>query len=224
MENNRNIFLSGGGSQSDSLLLDRLFVSFLGANSSVGYVPNAMQGKSYEECLDWFKSVFTPLGVSSIEMVTDLKKPEIAKLSGLYIGGGNTGKLLKEARLFGFDQLMKKIVYSGMPIYGGSAGAIILGRTISTAPESQGFTEDQRNGIDVLEGFSVFCHYDTKTDLSEMSQQCKVEKFFALPERGGLHLHEEELESVGYKAVNIYCFGKKFLLNPGEKINIHDLD
>lgn len=223
MKNNRNIFLSGGGNQEESLLLDKLFASSLKESGSLGYVPNAMKSRPYEKCFTWFKSVFLPLSVRSFELITDLKKAsQNHQLSGLYIGGGNTGKLLAEIKESGFDYRLREYADSGLPIYGGSAGAIILGETISTAPESSEVDQNQRAGLNLLDGFSVFCHYDMKSDLDEISKRCGGEKLFAISERGGIHLSGDILKSVGYDPVGIYYWRNKVFIAPGESMNIRD--
>lgn len=222
MKNSRNLFLAGGGGQEDSILLDRLFVSSLSEEGLVGYIPNAMDSRPYEECLAWFKSVFLPLDLKSFAMMTELEKVNQENLSGLYIGGGNTSKLVREARKSGFDRFLKDIAYFGLPIYGGSAGAIILGKTISTAPESIELEEDCRDGVDVLDGFSVCCHFEMETSLSEVSRLSKTEKILALSEKAGIHLSGNNLKSIGFDPVRIYCRGEEISIVPGEARNIND--
>lgn len=216
MKNNRNLFLSGGGDKRDSFLLDSLFASSLKNEKVLGYIPNATQSKPYEDCFAWFKSVFLPMGITSFVLMMDLKNPVLNNLGGLYIGGGNTSKLLTEMRWSGFNRVLKESISSGLPTYGGSAGAIVLGKTILTAPESRELKKHLCDGLDMLDGFSVYCHYDRRTDLSEISRQCGVNKFFAIPEKGGIHIVQNRLKVIGYDPIGVYSRGKSFFLNPGE--------
>jgi len=148
--------------------------------------------------------------VARIEMWSDLKKAasaDISLVSGLYIGGGNTVKLLSEIHNAGFDQKLREICSRGMPVYGGSAGAIILGRTILTAPESK--------GLGLVDGFSIYCHYDSKKSLQEFSKNLKT-KIIAIPEKSGVYLTNGGLEVVGYEPVAVFNNNNRFDLQPGE--------
>jgi len=49
----------------------------------------------------------------------------LQKYDTVYIGGGDTFKLLKLIRESGFDEKLLRYYKSGGAIYGGSAGAII---------------------------------------------------------------------------------------------------
>ena len=51
----------------------------------------------------------------------------LAEAGGLHIGGGNTFRLLDELRRAGAGAALTALA-SGMPIYGGGAGAAVLGR------------------------------------------------------------------------------------------------
>ena len=125
------LFLSGGGSEKDSYLLDREFAKLL--KGKLLYIPIAIDTKThpFPECFKWIKSVFGQFGFSNIEMWTSVKDKtpdNLKEFDAVYIGGGNTFKLLKEFRDSGFDKLLVEFYRSGGHIYGGSAGAIILGK------------------------------------------------------------------------------------------------
>jgi dipeptidase E len=100
----RNLFLAGGGSAEDSRELDDQFVTNLGRGESFAYVPVAMPSSRYPDNCRWIESVFLPLGVRQIAMWTSLEDKTLDLLrgvGGLYIGGGNTAKLLREVRSSG---------------------------------------------------------------------------------------------------------------------------
>ena len=127
-----------GGNAEDSRLLDAQFVMTLHPAKPVVYVPNATRSRPYQSCLAWFRSVMAVHGVVAIEMWDDLKPRHAASdIAGVYIGGGDTAKLLLEIRESGFDMYLHEVVSNGIPIYGGSAGAIILGKDIRTTPEAK---------------------------------------------------------------------------------------
>ncbi len=158
----RNLFLAGGGEAEDSRELDRLFAKSLSAADGFAYVPVAMAPHRYPDCGTWIESVFRPLGVRRIDLWRSLEGKSLEDLrsaGGLYIGGGDTAKLLHEVRRSGFVEALQAFVEEGRPVYGGSAGAILLGANIKTAPEASPLEFADARGLDLLEVFSVACHY-----------------------------------------------------------------
>ncbi len=84
------LFLSGGGDQEKSKLVDENFVKIIGVERTVIYIPIAIdQSKHpFNECYHYIKSVLEPLSIKNIEMWTDLKNksiPAINKYSAMYI-------------------------------------------------------------------------------------------------------------------------------------------
>ncbi|MEI5905584.1 Type 1 glutamine amidotransferase-like domain-containing protein [Bacillus spongiae] len=132
------LFLSGGGNEQQTLLIDKRFAESINHEQPLLYIPIAMDGQtiSYESCFEWINRVFNPLGIHNITMWTDINKKCLADLqlfSAVYIGGGNTFRLLNDLVHSGFIKVLKQYVKSGGIIYGGSAGAIIFGHNIETS-------------------------------------------------------------------------------------------
>lgn len=100
------------------------------------YIPIATLEENYESYFRWIKSVFEPFNFNNIIMWTDLSNnkvmDDLKDCSSIFIGGGNTYKLLNELRRTGFDNVLKTFIDQGGIVYGGSAGAIILGKNIQT--------------------------------------------------------------------------------------------
>ena len=137
--------------QKTSRLLDAQFVMRLHPAKPVVYVPNAMRSRPYQSCIAWFRSVMAPRGVFAIEMWDDLKPRCAARdIAGVYIGGGDTVKLLSEVRERGFDKYLHEMASQGIPIYGGSAGAIILGEDIRTRPEALHLSQLDAIGLKLI--------------------------------------------------------------------------
>src|SRR5918994_2188150 len=94
------MMLAGGGDERDSRRLDETFACWtLPEEGKMLYLLVALdwQQPTYEACLRWVESVFGPLGVSDIEMWTELGSFHRGHLSGfssVYRGGGNTFRLL----------------------------------------------------------------------------------------------------------------------------------
>jgi len=217
----RNIFLAGGGNEKDSFPTDRLFSSVIDKNKVLLYVPNAMISRSYEECLIWFKSVFSPLGIDKIEMWTDLdnvEKKDFSRVSGIYIGGGDTAKLFSEIESSNFKDYLLEAVNKGIPVYGGSAGAIVLGKDLRTAKEIKMSELENTYGLDVLSGYSVFCHYtpDKKEELFTLTRLLKS-PIFALSEKTGIYIRDEIVTIYGTEPLYIIRDQIEIVLKPGEK-------
>lgn len=155
------LFLNGGGDPPDSAAVDRAFVSALG-DGPVLYWPFARAAETYGACEAWFAGLMAGLGVARIEMWA---KPETAaslsRYGGLYIGGGDTYRLLASLRTSGLDRVLVEAIAGGLPVFGGSAGAIILGADIATwVPDGMVRpSPEAARGLDVLDGFSVWPEY-----------------------------------------------------------------
>lgn len=211
------LFIAGGGSKEDSKELDYRFSKLLSVKP-VLYIPIAMDEtlRKYSECENWFKSIFLPYGIQ-IDMKTDLKQINIKNYCGIYIGGGNTFKLLKLIKSSGFDIVLKQSLQN-LPYYGGSAGAIILGRSITTSSDINTVNLINFEGLGILE-FDIWPHY-------EESQELKIKKYsldnnvsvLALSEKAGVIINNSEIEIIGD---NVFFFKKseKIKLSKDKKYN-----
>ncbi len=129
------LFLSGGGNAEQSEPINKHFVEQMKSSPSLLYIPIAGDPsiRPYVECLNYVKSMFNPLGVSEIEMWTDLEGKtldDLKKFSGVYISGGDPLKLLEEFKSSGFSIVLTQYFQGGGIIYGQSAGALILCDTL----------------------------------------------------------------------------------------------
>ncbi|MEK4670125.1 Type 1 glutamine amidotransferase-like domain-containing protein [Niallia sp. FSL R7-0271] len=104
-------------------------------NKPLLYIPIAMDGAiPFDECYKWINSVFKPLGIQEITMWTDLSNKtleDLKQFSAIYIGGGNTFSLLNAIQISKLDKVLEEYIENEGVIYGGSAGAIILGANIT---------------------------------------------------------------------------------------------
>jgi dipeptidase E len=212
------IFLAGGGSAEDSRLLDENFVKTLALPKPLVYIPNAMRSRSYESCLEWFRSVMEPLGVTAIEMWDDLH-PHLpaTEIAGIYIGGGDTTKLLTELRQSGFDNYLREVAENGTPIYGGSAGAIVLGEDIRTAIEARGLSAFQAVGLKLVSGCSIVCHYEPGKELATLDlAQMLDQPMIAIPEKAGARISRGVLTNYGTEPLVVIRANRMDSINPGE--------
>jgi dipeptidase E len=136
MKQPAKIALAGGGGAEDSRLLDETFAFWIGPRAQMLYLPIALRGiRSFESCFEWIMGTLAPLGITHIIMWTDLaehKANELQAFDAIYVGGGNTYSLMAELIHSSFHQHLRTYAYQGGIIYGGSAGAVVLGKDIRT--------------------------------------------------------------------------------------------
>lgn len=209
------LFLSGGGGKEDSIELDRKFVSNLDLSKLLLYIPIAINTEKhpYSGCMNWLLGTLGPLGVKDITMWTeeDLKEKQekdFEQFGGIYIGGGNTFKLLNELKEFGTFEILRKLAKKDVPIYGGSAGAIIFAKTIIPALSAdENFVElTDFNTLNLVNDYEIWCHYDESIDplIKSYMEKYYLKKIIAIPENAGLYVTENNIEVVGPANVKIF--------------------
>ena len=221
------LFLSGGGSGEQSLELDRKFADAADKSKPILYIPIAIDKEKYPypECLKWINRVLNPLGIENIELWVEKElrenpERELEKFGGVYIGGGNTFYLLKELKESGFLPKLQKLVQKNIPVYGGSAGAIIHAKSITPAlyadPNDVKLTD--LKAMNLLSGYDLWCHYDLSMESEVRFYQEKYKlKIVALPENCGLYVDDKDIQVIGPGSA--YLFGKKTKeIKPGKKI------
>jgi dipeptidase E len=156
------ILLGGGGSAENERPILERFAAWVSAGR-VLYLPIAAEQPGSAH-LAWVTSVLTPLGVLQIDMWTTLaghQPAELGAYAGIFIGGGNTYWLLHQLRAGGFDNAIRQYALGGGALYGGSAGAIVLGANISTCAhiDHNDVRITDMHGLNLLDGHAVWCHY-----------------------------------------------------------------
>lgn len=206
MQLRMKVALSGGGGASDSRLPDEVFASWIGSQGKLLYLPCALRGiRPFESCLEWITATFAPLNINQITVWTDLSEHQASELDqfdAVYIGGGNTFALLAELRKSGFEYHLSEYARRGRAIYGGSAGAAVLGRDIRTVNyldrNEIGLVETK--GLDLAEGHAVWVHYQPQDDslIDAYVRQCQ-HPVIALSERSGIVIENDVMRSVGFE-------------------------
>lgn len=203
------VFLAGGGDEKQSASFDSLYVNELGASGvkRIIYIPNALPKEKHEKAGSWFKSIFSKK-VEDIEMFDNLSQAKVLSPSrdSVYLGGGNTARLMEELRSSGFDKKLTEFAQSGGVVYGGSAGAIVLGADIRTAPEVKESKTTDFKGLDLLGGRSVGCHFkgteEEVEDYLELRGQINT-PIMLISEESGVLLKGGKVEVVGENGVRL---------------------
>ncbi|MBU2640109.1 MAG: Type 1 glutamine amidotransferase-like domain-containing protein, partial [Nanoarchaeota archaeon] len=108
------LILSGGTGKNKEKKLNDLFLKKV-KNEKILYIPIAMSSKRYPDCYKWIISTLK----KDVVMLTSFKeKINLNNFKGIYIGGGNTFKLLKEIKENKWESKLKN--FKGI-IAGGSA-------------------------------------------------------------------------------------------------------
>jgi len=207
------LLLSGGGDAKDVVPIDEFFISQIDLEQTVLYIPVAMESDApaYNKCFKWFERTYKPLGITNIEMCVDLNQAELSnKYTAVFIGGGNTFKLLKEIRDSRFDKKLLDYLKQGGFVYGGSAGSIIFGKDIECA----GYADENKvaladtSGFNLVKGYDIWCHYGSGDDSQNQLEFNAINKYVAqghdvisLPEHCALFIQNNTLSFMGSGAV-----------------------
>lgn len=202
------IFLCGGGCGEQTAEAYTRLNAVIDHAKPCLYVPLAQASDSYDGCFEWVSGELSGIDVPGIEMIRsapELNERNLNEYSFIFIGGGNTFKLLDELKECGALETLKKYILGGGTVFGGSAGAIILGGSIELA----GFEDENEvgmtdfAGIDVLNGVSIFCHFGnedeekTARSIEYVKALSENEKIIALREEQTLLVSESGTELIG---------------------------
>lgn len=230
------LFLNGGGCGKQTLLTYKEINKIINHNEPVLYIPLAMDEEDhpYDSCYDWIKGEISSIDIPGIEMVRsfeELKEKNLDKYSLIYIGGGNTYKLLNGIKATKtYDKLKKYILNKGI-VYGSSAGTVIFGKSIDIIKimDKNEINLNDTKGFNCLNNTSVFVHYtnykskyteeENKSLMKEYTNFIsdytkKNEKVIAIPEEDTIFFDGKNIRVIGELPYYIFENGKK------EKIEI----
>jgi dipeptidase E len=212
MMKNSRIYLSGGGDEQQSFPLDKFFFGELPKDGRFLYIPVALRGsKLYSTAHLWMKKVLKLHKRTDLqfENVTDLSISQYENLENfdaIYIGGGNTWNLMKEINNSTFSKKLIKYLKNGGCVYGGSAGAIILGKNINTQNDENKMNLKDISGLGLLHDYSIACHYK-EAEQSDQFRKWAIyhnSPIICLAEEAGLVLKNNSKLCVGAKPCIIY--------------------
>jgi len=207
VESEIGVASGGAGEQAAArLALDRFAAGLRGGR--LLFIPLAMD-PPYDRALAWVTTVMAGRGVEDIAIATspDDVLRIIPTVDGVFIGGGNTYRLLHSLRSTGAHVALSGAARRGLPLYGGSAGAILLGSDIDTArwddTNAEGLIDTM--GLDLALGYSIACHYDPAQEnrLSDYVANTHA-NVAAIPEASGLLRIGDEIRVAGPASVALF--------------------
>lgn len=204
------IILGGGGDEKVAFDSHKYFYESLGSQKKVLYIPVAMDPNehSWSSCFNWFNLAFSEIGNISINMLTEFRGLSFDFLSqyeGVYVGGGNTFKLLNIFKSCDFDQLLIQYINNGGIYYGGSAGAIIMGKTIDTATDydTNEVGLKDLNGLNLVDDYSIWPHYISDNKQIVTNWRKSNGKVICIGEDSALIINNQNHEFLGDNVVKL---------------------
>ena len=230
------VFLNGGGCENQTIDTYKEINKIIDHSKPVLYVPLAMNEEEhpYDDCFKWIKNEISVIDIPNIEMVrtfNELYEKDYNNYSMIFIGGGNTFKLLKGIKENNCFNKLKDYIYNDGIIFGSSAGAVIFGKDIKSIEimdENDVALEDTK-GFNLLNGKSLFVHYTNyKSKLTEEENKKLTEKYtnflidytinnenvIAYPEENTIFIDGDNFKMIGQSSYYIFEDGNK------EKIDI----
>lgn len=188
------IILSGGGDTDQTFILDEKYFLLLGSYSKILYIPAAMDLTLFqaESCYNWFSSLISihdndGKEIDFVMLNESDPIPDLNLFNSIYLGGGNTYKLLEYIINKGLDKKIIDFVLNGGIVYGGSAGAMILGKDIRTFEHENDKNYINYQGLNLLKNISISCHYSETQDEELLIIANKIQSnILALPEESGI--------------------------------------
>ena len=233
------LILNGGSSGEKIKNSYELFSKQIG-KGKVLYIPLAWNNGPYEECIDWFREEIKPYGITNIEMITEANQLTIEKLNeanGIFIGGGNTFKLLKLLKdSVAFENLKKFAKHKDKVIMGASAGTLIFGNKIDACEDdgldikSCGDINDvglkDTTGFNLVNDYSLFVHYKKKeaqinaTKLRIKKMIDKGLKLICIPDETSLIVVGNKGYVLGNKPIEIFENEKSLVIAANQEIQL----
>lgn len=233
------LILNGGGSDEQIKESIQLFSSLV-KKGKVMYIPLAWNNGNMENCINWFRSQVELYGINDIVQVLNPKeitKELLSKCKGVFIGGGNTYKLLKMLKeSVAYENLKEFALKKDTVIMGGSAGALIWGESIDTCKDDGlGIKSicdvnlvglENTTGFGMLHGYSLLVHYKKKEEQIPATMQ-RVErllkegyKLVCLPEETSLVVEDDKFSIVGSKPAEVFDNKQNFTAKQLEEITL----
>lgn len=214
------VFICGGGAGEQTARARHRLNEVINHSLPCLYIPLAMEESRYNSCYEWIKGELSDVEIPGIEMIRsaeELSRKHLVDYSFLFIGGGNTFKLLYDIKRVNMFEPIRKYLQNGGVAFGGSAGAIIFGEDL----ESCALDDDNdvglkdTEGFDVLGGISFLCHFTNRIPEHDRRSEAYLlkisghRKVYALPEEDTLFVNDSQVEAIIDRPYYIFDNGRK---------------
>ena len=224
------LILCGGGWAEKTVIPNRLFEGLIDASRPILYIPFAREpaDDGYNSCVNWLSGEFGQINHGPIDMVNsgaEILNRDMSNYAAVFIGGGNTYKLLKELKDTGAFDVLQKYIADGGLVYGCSAGALIFSKNINSClymdPNDVGLGDTA--GFDCVFGASFAAHYtnknEAKTEIATkyLTEYSHTEPVIALPEEDSLYINGDMVSVIGTRPWYIFNNGARREFVPNEE-------
>jgi len=174
------------------------------------YWPFALPATMLASADDWLRANLDRLG-APYELTTWTRLEDQAPRGLedghlLFVGGGNTFRLLDQVRRAGLVDPVRRFVDEGGDYYGGSAGAVLACTDIAIAeghdPNEPGLVDLTALGL--LRNVAILPHFtEEQVPSGQEWATAKRRTLIGLPENAGLHVARNSYEVVGTGSVYV---------------------
>lgn len=220
------LILNGGGIGKAVASARKLLNDLIDHNKKVLYIPFAWPDPTYSGCLEFMTDELSDVDKSGIDMVKtpeELTDKDFTEYACLYIGGGNTYKLLNCLKTSGaFEKIRRYLLEDDGIVYGGSAGAIIFGRDLDSCNTDDDNTVGlaDNTGFNMINGYSLLCHYTSRgPERTELSRRYLLElsnakPVIAIPEEDTVYVDDDNITVLGTGKYSVFIDGAENMLLP----------
>lgn len=219
------LFLNGGGADEQVKEAYLFLKEKVDTNKPLLYVPLAMEKEKYPSCLDWITKEMSDYRFSKIDMVTsaeELATKEFNKYGAIFIGGGDTYKLLADLKSCSAYEKIQNFLATGGTVFGGSAGAIIFGKNLDSCSHEDRNTVglQDTSGFNQVFGAYIGAHYkngnpEREKNATEAFIKLSFEgPIVALPEEDTLVIDKNEARVIGSRNFYIFKNGVQYTYKP----------
>lgn len=219
------LFLNGGGADEQVKEAYLFLKEKVDTNKPLLYVPLAMEKEKYPSCLDWITKEMSDYRFSKIDMVTsveELATKEFNKYGAIFIGGGDTYKLLADLKSCSAYEKIQNFLATGGTAFGGSAGAIIFGKNLDSCSHEDKNTVglQDTSGFNQVFGAYIGAHYkngnpEREKNATEAFIKLSFEgPIVALPEEDTLVIDKNEVRVIGSRNFYIFKNGVQYTYKP----------
>ena len=127
------VFICGGGSGKQIQRVLHRLNEVIRHDLPCLYIPLAMEEGQYDSCYEWITGELHSVEIPGIEMIhsaEELAGKRLTDYSFIFIGGGNTFKLLNDIKRVHMFDPIREYLQNGGTVFGGRTGAIIFGEDL----------------------------------------------------------------------------------------------
>ena len=220
---NSTLFGSGYLDHAEKAIRD-----FLGSATRIVFVPFALHDRNgyTERARERFRAMGCTL--ASLHDVSNPQR-EIEQADAVFVGGGNTFRLLTGLYAFNLLEAIRRSVKQGLPYIGSSAGSIVACPTMKTTKDMPIVQPPSFEALGLVD-FQISPHYldpdPASTHMGE-TQEERILQFLeendaaviGLREGAMLRVEEESIALLGVSGARIFRIGEKPLeVTPGAEL------